>query len=68
MNRLAPFLKQTGFRESRTWFLPCAGYLGENLVKRAESKLTAWYTGPTLVELIGTVPATSAASARDHRP
>ena len=65
--RLGPFLKQAGFREKTTWYLPCSGFLGENLVKRAEPRLTAWYTGPTLVELIGTcLPSTATRAAPLH--
>ena len=48
---LLPFLKQTGFRERDVQCVPVSGLTGENLLTRKEAKL-AWYTGPTLLELI----------------
>ena len=53
VGRLSPYLKQVGFREKTVWYVPCSGFLGENIVKRTEPRLAAWYTGPTLVEQIG---------------
>jgi elongation factor 1 alpha-like protein len=53
---LAPFLIQSGFQSSRTTFVPVAGFLGVNLVDRAQSEaesLKKWYSGPTLVEALG---------------
>ncbi|KAG8834576.1 Hsp70 suppressor, GTPase facilitates ribosomal subunit dissociation [Serendipita sp. 399] len=53
---LSAFLVQTGFHSSKTAFVPVAGFLGVNLVDRSmpeASELNRWYSGPTLVELLG---------------
>lgn len=52
---LSQFLVQTGFHPSKTTFAPVAGFLGVNLVTRdipEASRLSEWYSGPTLVELL----------------
>eukprot|EP00698_Gefionella_okellyi_P009920 TRINITY_DN2549_c0_g1_i1.p1 TRINITY_DN2549_c0_g1~~TRINITY_DN2549_c0_g1_i1.p1 ORF type:complete len:781 (+),score=188.02 TRINITY_DN2549_c0_g1_i1:126-2468(+) len=54
-------IKQANFAKSKISFVPCSGLVGENLVKRKDPLLTAWYTGPTLLELIdGLTPPTRA--------
>lgn len=50
--RLAPFLRQAGYKDAAVWFVPVSGFTGENLVKRSAPELAAWYAGPTLVERI----------------
>eukprot|EP01136_Pigoraptor_vietnamica_P009233 Opistho-1_new@45513 len=50
--RLRQFLRQAGYREDCLSFVPCSGLSGENLVARTEPRLTAWYSGATLVEQI----------------
>ncbi|KAJ3160860.1 HBS1-like protein [Geranomyces michiganensis] len=52
--KLTRFLTQdVGFKKSKVWFIPTSGFTGENLVKRAaDSPLSAWYQGPTLLEQI----------------
>ena len=55
---LRPFLVQSGFHPSKTKFVPVGAMAGVNLVTRtgAESQeLTAWYKGPTLCDLLGTI-------------
>ncbi|KAH3765491.1 Hsp70 subfamily B suppressor 1 [Pelomyxa schiedti] len=49
---LTGFLRKAGFRDNAYKFVPISGLSGENLVKRVEPKLSAWYNGPTLVECI----------------
>ncbi|KAK7100178.1 HBS1-like protein isoform X2 [Littorina saxatilis] len=53
VKKLRQFLKQVGFKEADLSFVPCSGLGGENLTKTpSEPRLTAWYTGPTLVQQI----------------
>jgi hypothetical protein len=43
------------FQESDVFFVPTSGLSGENLTTRsAVSELTCWYSGPSLLEQIGT--------------
>lgn len=52
--RLGTFLRSIGFKESELKFVPCSGLTGENLTQPAsEPALTAWYTAPTLLQVIG---------------
>jgi elongation factor 1 alpha-like protein len=50
--KLSHFLKQTGFKDSDVTFVPCSGLTGENLCKKSEQPLLAWYSGPCLVDVI----------------
>ncbi|KAL1915350.1 uncharacterized protein VTP21DRAFT_6808 [Calcarisporiella thermophila] len=50
--KLGNFLIQAGFKKQKLTFIPCSGLKGENLVKRIDSALRAWYDGPTIVEAI----------------
>lgn len=53
IGKLGSFLRQAGFRESDVTYVPCSGLTGENLVsKPKEEKLSKWYNGPYLVEVI----------------
>jgi translation elongation factor EF-1alpha len=54
---LIPFLKMIGFKASNLFFCPLSGYKGENIIERNEDALTAWYRGPTLVELMNQMEA-----------
>jgi len=52
--KMSAFLKQAGFRESEVTFVPCSGMTGQNLVaKPTEDNLLSWYSGPTLLDVIG---------------
>jgi elongation factor 1 alpha-like protein len=53
-NIVGAFLKQAGFLLKNVTWVPCSGLTGENLIARKDPKLTAWYSGPTLVQSIGT--------------
>ncbi|WAR23246.1 HBS1L-like protein [Mya arenaria] len=53
VRKLGLFLKQAGFREGDTNFVPVSGLGGENLAKPIkEPKLAAWYKGLNLLEQI----------------
>ncbi|KAI1288406.1 HBS1-like protein [Halotydeus destructor] len=53
VQKLGQFLKQVGFKDSDVSFVPCSGLIGENLASRSkETKLTSWYDGPCLVEVV----------------
>lgn len=52
---LRPFLVLTGYSPSKTSFVPVAALAGINLLSKAgaDAHLFSWYTGPTLVDLLG---------------
>lgn len=55
VSKLKVFLRQAGFKDKDLTYIPCSGMTGENLVKPpTEPQLLSWYTGPTLVNVIGT--------------
>jgi len=45
-------LKSVGYKTETINFVPCSGYVGDNLTKKSTNM--PWYTGPTLVEVIDT--------------
>jgi elongation factor 1 alpha-like protein len=54
--QLRPFLVQSGFSSAKTSFVPVGAMQGVNLIDRdqdAAEPLRAWYSGPTLVDLLG---------------
>ncbi|PWY98741.1 hypothetical protein BCV70DRAFT_201535 [Testicularia cyperi] len=56
VGKVRPFLTSCGFDASRIRFVPCGGSVGENLAVRDEGgPLAAWYTGPTLVDVLDTL-------------
>ncbi|XP_043229134.1 HBS1-like protein isoform X2 [Amphibalanus amphitrite] len=66
--RLGTFLRSVGFRESELRYVPCSGLTGENLTQPAqEAALTAWYSGPTLLQVIDSFPAPERAVDRPLR-
>uniref|UniRef100_A0A8C1JLN9 HBS1-like protein n=1 Tax=Cyprinus carpio TaxID=7962 RepID=A0A8C1JLN9_CYPCA len=53
ISKLGHFLKQAGFKDSDVFYIPTSGLSGENLTTRSKvADLTAWYTGPCLLEQI----------------
>jgi len=52
IGHIKPFLKKSGFPTNVVSYLPLSGLTGENLTAKKNRKLTAWYTGPTLIEAI----------------
>ncbi|KAI9805964.1 MAG: hypothetical protein M1825_000578 [Sarcosagium campestre] len=46
------FLIVAGFQNKNVHFVPCSGLTGDNVTRRADSPKAAWYSGPTLVELL----------------
>ncbi len=50
-------LKSVGYKVEDVKFVPCSGYVGDNL--KVKSPNMTWYTGPTLLEVIDTfkIPA-----------
>jgi translation elongation factor EF-1alpha len=52
--RLGAFLRQAGYKEQDVFYVPVSGLSGENLTISSEPKLTEWYSGPTLLQAIGT--------------
>jgi elongation factor 1 alpha-like protein len=55
-SELDDFLKHiVGFKESRVFYIPCSGLLGENLTQCTSEPLKQWYQGPTLLHQIGNI-------------
>ncbi|KAI7794296.1 HBS1-like protein, partial [Triplophysa rosa] len=53
VSKLGHFLKQAGFKDSDVFYIPTSGLSGENLTTKSKvPELTAWYTGPCLLEQI----------------
>ncbi|TRY86995.1 hypothetical protein DNTS_009106 [Danionella cerebrum] len=53
ISKLGHFLKQAGFKDSDVFYVPTSGLSGENLTtKSVVADLTAWYSGPCLLEQI----------------
>lgn len=61
MDALKPFLVSAGFTANKTTFLPLAAMDGVNIVGNEEAALKDWYSGPTLIDTLGT----SASARRD---
>lgn len=50
--KMAPFLKERGFKEDQVVFLPISGLTGDNIKERL--KTPAWYSGQTLLDTLNT--------------
>lgn len=61
MNALKPFLVSAGFTANKTTYLPLAAMEGVNIVGNEEAALKEWYTGPTLIDTLGTCSRVRAA-------
>ncbi|XP_065175042.1 HBS1-like protein isoform X2 [Sycon ciliatum] len=68
VSRVKTFLRQAGFKESDVSYIPCSGLVGENLDKRSTcGQLTAWYSGPCLLEAINLFKIAERAIRRPFR-
>ena len=65
--RLKPFLKTVGFKESSVDYIPISGMIGENLVERTQNPNLSWYQGPCLLEMIDTLPPATRAFKKPLR-
>lgn len=66
---LTTFLQSSGFRLKNLWFVPLSGLTGANLEKKVDASECAWYSGPSLVDAIGTALPVCTAATRgpiDH--
>eukprot|EP00045_Choanoeca_perplexa_P005769 m.48365 g.48365 ORF g.48365 m.48365 type:complete len:581 (-) comp13284_c0_seq1:79-1821(-) len=54
--KLAPFLKSTGFKKDEVFFMPVSGQIGINLTTKAPAGMCDWYTGPPLVTYLDSLP------------
>lgn len=58
VQKLKSFLKQIGFKDSDTRYIPCSGFTGENLLEQTtHPQLVKWYSGAPLLKLIDTFEA-----------
>lgn len=63
--KLAPFLKSSGFKDDQVIFLPLSGLTGDNIKERKDT--AAWFTGATLLDTLDameTPPRCNAAGLR----
>ena len=51
-----PFLLQTGFSEENVHWVPISGMTGDNLKDPVPEEVCPWYSGPSLVDLLDTMP------------
>lgn len=51
--KLDTFLRQVGFKGSDLHYVPCSGLAGENINDKPKHASSTWYTGPTLIDVIG---------------
>ncbi|ORZ39073.1 P-loop containing nucleoside triphosphate hydrolase protein [Catenaria anguillulae PL171] len=56
-SKLLPYLKSCGYNpKTDLEFLPISGYSGANLKDRVDSKTCPFYNGPSLLELLDSIP------------
>ncbi|KAI9795264.1 MAG: Hsp70 suppressor, GTPase facilitates ribosomal subunit dissociation [Piccolia ochrophora] len=61
------FLTVAGFQPKNVSFVPCSGLTGDNVTRKAQDDRAAWYSGPTLVELLETSEPTARALEKPLR-
>jgi len=54
--KLVPFVTSAGFSKSEVNYIPVSAYTGVNLKERAPKSIAPWYDGPSLLELLDTMP------------
>lgn len=58
IDKLTPFLKQTGFNvKTEVEFIPISGLKGYNIKEPIPSGMCPWYTGPTLLGYLDSMPS-----------
>ncbi|KAG8862262.1 translation termination factor GTPase eRF3 [Tulasnella sp. 330] len=56
-DKLTPFVRGAGFNlKTDVNFIPVSAYTGVNMKDRADKKYMPWYDGPSLLELLDTLP------------
>ncbi|KAG8686128.1 translation termination factor GTPase eRF3, partial [Ceratobasidium sp. 395] len=56
-DKLTPFLRASGFNpKTDVTFIPVSAYTGANMKEKVPKSVCAWYNGPTLLELLDTMP------------
>jgi elongation factor 1 alpha-like protein len=53
VDELKPFLASAGFAAGKTTFVPLAAMDGVNVLNNTDETLKEWYTGPTLIGVLG---------------
>ncbi len=55
---VSEYLVRYGFNvEKNVYWIPLSGLTGANIMKQVDPKQCSWYKGPTLMELLDTIPA-----------
>jgi len=58
VNKLTPFLKQTGFNIKKdVQFIPLSGFTGANMKVPLSKEVCPWFDGPTLLQALDTLPS-----------
>ncbi len=52
VEEMSALLKQAGYKPEKVHFIPASAYQGDNIAKKSDK--TAWYKGPTLMEVFDT--------------
>ncbi|KAH6914936.1 eukaryotic polypeptide chain release factor 3 [Coprinopsis sp. MPI-PUGE-AT-0042] len=56
-DKITPFVKAAGFNpKTDVTFIPVSAYTGVNLKDRIDKSVCTWYSGPSFLELIDTMP------------
>lgn len=59
VGKVSPFLKQIGYNtRTEVDFLPISGFGGLNLLDKMPAGIADWYSGPSLLQLLDTMPST----------
>jgi len=54
VSEVSGYLKKVGYKPAKIPFVPISGFNGDNMIDRSENM--PWYTGPTLLEALDSVP------------
>lgn len=53
MQQMSQFLANAGFHMKNVTFVPLSGLTGTNVAKKPDQGAIPWYSGPTLLEVLG---------------
>lgn len=51
-----PFLKASGYTEDDLFWVPISGLTGQNITEAPAKTTCAWYSGPTLIDILDALP------------
>lgn len=56
MDKITPFLIETGFKKEDITYVPISGITGDNMKDKVDPEVCNWYKGPSLVEILEALP------------